>query len=189
MTTREPQRPTPGVPTGKTPLQRVARLIIISSCVFIGAMWFYAFVFASKESVNRIKDEAWAARAQTRCEQAYLERSALANLNRVDRKDPASLAIRADLVDRATDSLEAMLNDIAAVVPNDEKGQAIVPLWVADYRTYIENRRDYANELRTGRLTIFSETQIDGVPVSERVGKFARENRMRACQPPVDLVV
>jgi hypothetical protein len=169
--------------------RRIAQILIISSLVFIGAMWFYAFVFASKESINKIKDEQWAQRSQIRCEQAIAERYALMDLDKVDKKDPASLAIRADLVDKATDALERMVDDLAADTPSDPKGQALVPMWIADYRIYLEDRRDYVDEMRQGRLPIFAETQVDRVPVSERIGKFARENRMRACQPPIDLVV
>jgi hypothetical protein len=176
-------------PSSSSNLQRIGRLVILASCVLIGAMWVYAFVFASRESINRIYDEEWSARSQSRCEQAATERTALANMNRIDEDDPQTLLVRADLVDRATDSLEQMLNDIEADPPSTEKGLALVPKWIADYRIYIEDRRDYANELRTGQLTTFSETLVEDVPVSERIGKFARENEMRACQAPFDLIL
>ena len=169
--------------------RRIGRLTIVVACVLIGAMWVYAFVFASRESINKIDDPEWAAIAQTRCEQAYEERSALANLERVDRDEPASLAIRADLIERATDSLANMIEDIARTSPTTEKGQALVPQWLDDYRTYVQDRRDYIQELREGRLPTFSETQVDSVPISERIGKFARENEMRACQPPIDMIL
>lgn len=170
-------------------LQRMGGFAILVACILIGAMWVYAFVFASRESINMIYDDEWSARSQTRCEQAATERSALTNMTRIDENDPETLLIRAGLVDQATDSLERMLNDIQNDTPTTEKGIALVPKWIADYRTYIEDRRDYANELRTGKLTTFSETLVDDVPVSERIGKFARENDMRACQAPFDLIL
>jgi hypothetical protein len=176
-------------PPSRTRLQHLGRLSILIACVLIGAMWLYAFVFASRESINKIYDDEWSARAQTRCERAAQERTDLANLTRIDEDDPQSLVIRAELVDKATDSLEEMVNDLEADSPSTEKGLALVPKWIGDYRTYIEDRRDYANELRTGVLTTFSETLVDDVPVSERIGKFARENEMRACQPPFDLIL
>lgn len=176
-------------PPSRTNLQRLGRLSILIACIFIGAMWVYAFVFASRESINKIYDDEWSARSQTRCEQSATERTALTDMTRIDEDDPQSLAIRADLVDRATDSIEEMVNDIEADKPSTEKGLALVPKWINDYRTYIEDRRDYANELRTGALPTFSETLVDEVPVSERLGKFARENEMRACQPPFDLIL
>jgi hypothetical protein len=55
---------------------------------------------------------------------------------------------------------------------------------------YIENRRLFAQELMTSKTRpYFAETEIEGVPVSERLGKFARENKMKSCQPPLDLSV
>jgi hypothetical protein len=169
--------------------KRFGRFAILVVCVLIGAMWVYAFVFASRESINQIKDEQWAKRSQFRCEQAATERTALTDFTRIDENDPSTLRQRADIVDRATETLERMINDIARDSPSDEKGQALVPMWISDYRQYIEDRRDYTAELRSGRLPTFSETKVDGVPISERIGKFARENKMRACQPPFDLVV
>ena len=41
--------------------------------------------------------------------------------------------------------------------PTDEKGRAIVPDWEADYRTYLQNRRDFADELRGGENVPFRE--------------------------------
>lgn len=175
--------------TPPTLMRRVGRLSVIVACILIGAMWVYAFVFASRESINKIDDADWTAQAQVRCEQAYEERSALANLERVDRDDPASLEIRAGLIEQATDSLSRMIDDIEAITPTSEKGKALVPKWIADYRTYVQDRRDYIQELREGRLPTFSESQVDSVPISERIGKFARENKMRACQPPIDMIL
>ena len=173
----------------RTQLQRLGRLSILVACLLIGAMWVYAFVFASRESINNIHDDEWSARSQTRCEQAATERTALADMTRIDENDPRTLLMRADLVDKATDSLEQMVNEIEKDKPSTEKGLALVPKWIGDYRTYIQDRRDYANELRLGELTTFSEKLVDDVPVSERIGKFARENEMRACQPPFDLIL
>lgn len=153
-------------------------------------MWVYAFVFAPRESINRIGDEEWMARSQARCLVAENERFALADNSAMDPNDVAALRKKADIVDKATDSLQRAIDDIEADVPTDAKGRAIVPMWIADYRVYLQDRRDFAEALRTeDRRPYFSETEREGVPVSERLGKFARENDMRACQPPTDLSV
>jgi hypothetical protein len=62
-----------------------------------------------------------------------------------------------------------------------------VPEWINDFRTYVKDRRDYADQMRSGKLTEFSESIVEGIPITERLGKFARENHMPACQPPRDL--
>lgn len=156
----------------------------------IGAMWFYAFVFAPRESINKINDREWAARAETRCAAAEQERFALQDLTQMNPEDPAALRRKADIVEKATDSLESLVDDIAADIPFDAKGREIVPQWIADYRTYLGDRRLFIERLRAqDRRPDFNETEVGGVPVSERINKFARENEMRSCQTPYDLSV
>lgn len=153
-------------------------------------MWVYAFLFAPRESINRIKDDAWKQRSEARCKVAEDSRFAQQDLTPMSPDDPAALRKKASLVDGATDSLEEAINAIAADTPADPKGQELVPQWISDYRTYISDRRAFAEQLRTSsRRPYFAETEVEGVPISERIGKFARENDMPTCQPPLDLSV
>ena len=153
-------------------------------------MWVYAFGFASRESFNRIEDDAWKARSEARCLIAENERFALQDLGKMNANDTAALKKNAEIVDTATDSLERAIEDIAKDKPVGPKGQELVPQWISDYRIYIQNRRQFVDKLRTASTRpFFSETEVEGVPISERIGKFARENDMRTCQPPLDLSV
>ena len=171
-------------------MQKFVRTLLFLACALIVAMWVYAFGFAPRESFNRIGDDAWKERSQARCLQAREERFALQDLSKMDPTDPAAMAKKADIVDKATDSLEAAIDDIAADTPADEKGRALVPQWIADYRILIRNRREFAARLRSSeRRPYFAESEKEGVPISEPIGKFARENEMNACQPPTDLSV
>jgi hypothetical protein len=161
-------------------------LALVGAALFI-AFWTWALFFASKEAVNRIDDRAWAERAESICAAATIERTALSDFRELDEADSALIAERADVIDRATDILEAMLNDAVAVPPTDPKGIVIVPLWEADYRILIEDRRSYADELRaTGENLPFYETAIT-IPISEKVATFAGDNSMPSCAPPTDL--
>ena len=154
--------------------------------VFAGfaAFWVWALFFASKEAINKIDDRAWAARAEQICADAQAEREGLVNWERVDPDDPAARAESADLYDRATDILEEMLNDVVAEPPADAKGRDIVPRWEADYRTYLINRREFAESLRRGDQAPFSEAAIDGIPITEKISTFAGDNEMPSCSPP-----
>lgn len=152
-------------------------------------MWVYAFVFASKEAVNKIGDQAWTQRADTRCQVAREERLALADYRRISDPSSGGLARRAELVDKATDTLQRMLDDVRATMPVDEKGRALIPRWLADYDTYLGDRREYADQLRRGDNSPFAETTYEGLPLSERIATFAGDNRMPACAPPIDLSV
>jgi hypothetical protein len=171
-------------------VNRLARIVLTVACGGIFAMWVYAFGFASRESFNRIGDDAWKARSEARCLIAENERFALQDLGKMNANDTAALKKKADIVETATDSLERAINDIAMDSPTDAKGQELVPQWISDYRIYIQNRRQFIDKLRTASTRpFFSETEVEGVPISERIGKFARENDMRTCQPPLDLSV
>jgi hypothetical protein len=155
-------------------------VVVVGLAVF----WVWALFFASKEAVNKIGDRAWAARAEEICAAAEAERLELADNVAFDPDDRRLLIAHADIVDQATDILEAMLDDVVAVAPTDEKGAGIVPLWEADYRTFIENRRAYTERLRDGDTAPFSEAAVDGIPISDKIEQFAGDNEMPSCAPP-----
>lgn len=167
------------------------RPIVIAGLVGVGvfvAFWTYALFFASKESQNRVGDRAWAERAEEICRAADGRREQLADLRPLEGDDPAMLRERAAIIDRATDVVETMLDEVVRVGPGDDKGRAIVPLWEADYRTYLDDRREYADLLRSGEDEPFRETAVDGIPLSDKVATFAGDNEMPTCAPPTDLV-
>jgi hypothetical protein len=170
-------------------IQRLVKPALLIVCLGIAAMWVYAFGFASKESVNRIGDTAWQQYAESRCAVAKKERIALADMRKVNEVGPEALRERATIVDKATDTLERVVDDISAQPIADEKGRAIVPLWLADYRTYIADRRSYADDLRAGINEPFAETKVEGIPISEKISTFAADNLMKSCGAPIDLSV
>ena len=62
-----------------------------------------------------------------------------------------------------------------------------MPLWEADYRTYLGDRRAFSDGLRAGVNEPFAETTVDGIPISDKIARFAADNHMPACSPPTDL--
>jgi hypothetical protein len=171
-------------------LKKITRGFLVTVCVLIAVMWVYAYGFAPRESFNKINDEAWQTRAQAHCKKAEDQRFSIQDLTPIRADDPAALATKAKLVEAATDTLEAAINLIASDRPSDAKGQELVPEWIADYRIYIADRRAFIVALRTAtKRPYFAETAVEGVPVSERISKFARENNMKTCQTPYDLSV
>jgi hypothetical protein len=155
--------------------------------LLFATFWTWALFFASKEAVNRIDDRAWAERAEQICQDATVERLELADFRLITDGGPELIRERAQIVERSTDIIVQMLDDIVAVTPSDEKGMAIVPLWENDYRTYIQDRYRYADQLReSGENLAFYET-ADGIPISERIETFAGDNDMPSCAPPRDL--
>lgn len=177
----------------RTTWQRISRIaaraVIGISITGLVAMWIYAFGFASKVSVNKIDDQVWTQRAEAICKQAMEKRLELADLRQISDAGATALSERADLVDKATDTLEDAITQISAVSPSDAKGKAIVPLWIIDYKQLIQDRRDYAALLRTGVNEPFSESMFEGLPISEKISTFAADNRMTSCKIPMDLSI
>lgn len=173
--------PTTDETRAKRSVWRIPLVVILAA---FAVFWVWALFFASKEAVNKIDDRAWAERAEDICAAAEVERLELAVVEEFDPDDPALLTAHAGIVDEATDIVEQMLDAVVAQKPTDEKGVAIVPLWEADYRTFIENRRAYTANLRAGNADPFTETAVDGIPISEKVETFAGDNEMPSCAPP-----
>ncbi len=164
------------------------RFTVVLLVAILVVFWGWALFFASKEPINRIGDEAWAARAEQSCQRYDLEREQLADYRKMADATPELVRERADIVERSTDLVEHMLDEVVAVPPADAKGLDLVPQWEADYRAYIATRRVYADQLReTGSNVAFYEPEVDSIPVSERLETFAGDNRMPTCAPPHDL--
>jgi hypothetical protein len=180
------ETPTPERPASRWRL--VARIALVVGLVCFAAFWTWALFFASKEPINRIGDRAWAARAEAICVSAEGRRLALADFRTMENADAALVNERAEIVDRATDIIEQMLDDVTVESPTDAKGQDLVPQWEADYRAYIADRRVFTANLReSGENLPFYETEASGIPISEKLEVFAADNEMATCSPPRDL--
>jgi hypothetical protein len=173
--------------TSVRPRRRWLQGVLVLVVVLIAAMWVYAFFFAPTEGVNRIGDREWSARGETRCADAKTQLLALADFRPIEDAGPDALTEKAAIVDQTNEILTAMIDDLAADVPSDVKGQEIVPKWIADYRTYLGDRLAHAERLRNGENVALAETEVNGTPISSFINDFARQNEMPGCQTPVDL--
>jgi hypothetical protein len=165
----------------------VLRGLLVVVLALLAAMWIYALFFAPKEGVNRIGDQEWSARAELRCADAKEQLVALADMRTIEDVGEGALAEKAAIVDKTNVILTDMLDDLAAVAPTDEKGQEIIPLWLDDYRTYVADRRVYADQLRAGENRAFAENAVEGSPITGFINDVARQNDMPSCQAPTDL--
>ena len=165
---------------------RPGRIVASLLCLVLASFWIYAFFIADTNKRNLIGDKSWPKYAESICAKAEQERFKLADFSRID-GTPEELTKRAGLVEQATDGLDVMVQDLGLRTPSDENGRNVVRLWLAEYMTYFEDRREYIVELRAGNNVTFSETAIEGVPISERLLTFANENNMASCAPPTDV--
>ena len=79
-----------------------------------------------------------------------------------------------------------MLDELADLTPDGEDGE-VVTEWLADWRTYLGDRDDFARgcaERPRARLLV---TPKHGEQITEFIDAFAKDNRMTACGTPADV--
>jgi len=166
-----------------------ARVAVVGACALIAAMWIYAFGFASKEAAYRVRDEAWRDRAEEICDRYRRERFALADTDEgfITDPTPEQMRERADIVDRATDLLEASLVEQTALALPTARDQELVDDYRGFWEVLLGDRRAYTARLREGRLEPYRETKLDGGPVTNVIVDFTTVNEIRSCAPPQEL--
>ena len=97
--------------------RRWVQAVLVLICALIAAMWVYAFIFAPKQGVYFVTEKAWRTSAEQICTAAERQRQSLADTEQGYISDPTNeqMMQRADIVDSATDIIEGMLDDVAAL--------------------------------------------------------------------------
>ncbi len=155
-------------------------------------MWVYYFFFASNTGVYQIQDASWREQASPICEAAQAERTLLIDTNGGYITDPTpdQMRERADVVDKATDIVEQMLNDIVAIPVDNADDKLRLDTFEENYRIIIADRRRYTANLRALKDEPYSETIVGGGPVSNVVFDFTagvKGNNVPECSPPGEL--
>lgn len=181
--------PPAAVADAERPPRRWVQVLLGVVIALIVAMWIYAFAFAKREGINRIEDRDWAARGEQRCAEAKAALLELRDPRTIEEVGDGALAVKAGIVEQTNVILATMIDAIAADTPADDKGRRVVPLWIADYRTYLADRVAMVASLRAGENVLLNETEVKGTPISYFVNDFARQNDMDSCTTPIDLAV
>lgn len=181
LSTESPALAAPGTSTRRW---RWYHAVMVLSIAGIAVMWLYAFSpFPRRTSPMYIADAGWRSRAAARCHatQAAIEALPLA-------RTATSPQARAATLDVANNLLADMVAALRSDRPDSASDQAKLGPWLTDYEAYVENRRDHADLLRSGRDTPFAQAaDQSGAPISLRMDSFARVNRMDACEVPRDV--
>ncbi|HET6665023.1 MAG TPA: hypothetical protein VFG94_12225 [Acidimicrobiales bacterium] len=192
MTVQAPRVPTEndgdrGASAGRgSRLGRAVALVVICALV---SMWGYVLYLAfgpgRQPPIDRLDDPAFAEAAEERCATA---------LEEVGRLPVASAshtaAERADVLARANGVYAAMLDDLEdleTLAPAGDQRQRAGE-WLADWRTYLGDRQNYATALRTdpdARLLV-SAKPGKGQQITGWIDEFANANRMPSCVSPTD---
>ena len=169
--------------------RRWVTAVLVLVCSLIAAMWVYAFGFASKEGVYFVTDKGWRISADQICASAERRRLALQDTTQGYITNPthAQMIQRADIVDHATDIIEGMLDDVAALPLAGDKDRERVTVFVKYYREIIADRRAYTGRLRAFDLEPYRESLVNGSPVTNTVIDFTTGNAITHCMPPGEL--
>ena len=168
------------------------RALLAVLCLLMASMWVYYFFFASDQGVYQLQDPTWRTTAKPICAAAQAERTALADTSGgyISNPTPEQMTQRAEIVDKATDIIEKMLDDIVAIPVATDRDRALLKVFDENYRLVIGDRRRYTTELRAGHLVAYSETVVAGGPVSNVVLDFTagvKGNDVPECSPPGEL--
>lgn len=178
---RAPERAAGGR-TPLTPKQLVVRGALLLAIVLLVAMWIYAFVFADDSAVAKVQDRSWTKRAAQICDR----RNDLLDLNAKNIRattDGSPQAVGLG-VSKATDIIEAALDEVLAVQPPSIEDRELIGTWESMYRTYIADRRATEAKLANGEEAELNETTLNGSPISATIGDFTKPNRMDSCAVP-----
>jgi hypothetical protein len=186
---------TPTVDTPTTddaaPRRRITFWGVVLSLVLllIVAMWVYGFVFASREAAYRIDDADWRARAGEICERYQAQRLELVDMSEgfIENPTPDQFRERADRVGKATDILEAQLEELIAVQPPSDRDRSLLADFEGYWRMVLADRRRYVESLEALVDQPYTETAVEGSPVSNTINDFVTVNEIRACASPGDV--
>lgn len=151
--------------------------------IAMGVFWALIFTGAFKQTnPDRLDDRRWVERTDRRCRPVRRAIDRLPNAG-----DATSAAQRAATVDRASKLVDGMLEAISHDPPAGASDRRIVRLWLADYRTYLADRRSYTRRLRHDPNAQPLFTERHGQSVQDAVTNFADLNDMGYCEAPPDL--
>jgi hypothetical protein len=162
----------------------IGRTLGVLAALAMAGFWIWILSGApSRTNPDRVDDRDWAARAEATC---------AASRDRLDALPPARDAATADdrarIVDRGTDELAAMVETLAADLPADTGDAANVQRWLADYRRYLDARRDYSARLRSDPDAQLLYPERFGDPLDRVIDVFAEDvNELESCGTPGDI--
>jgi len=169
-------------------LRRLGVIAVVVSFVGIwGYVMYLTFFEGRAEPRDRMSDTRFTAAAEETCAESIPFFESLPFANEVD--TPAE---RADLLDEASDELEVMVTRLEGLVPPSDADEAVaVERWLDDYRTFIQDRREYADAQRDPGSDRYDQpfavTDRGGFQIDVLIDDFALINDMDSCETPDDV--
>jgi len=164
--------------------RRVVTIGLSALVLAMAVMWVYVLFFAKADSPDQLAGSAWPTSAQAACQGFSDQITALPAARTA--KTPQQ---RAAMIDQGNQLVAAQVAALTALPPPTVARDAtLVTKYLADWSTYLANRRTYADDLRAGKDEPFSVAAVgSGGPITERMDAFSNLNSMPACVVPLDV--
>jgi hypothetical protein len=163
---------------------RIQLVVLAVNILFWGGIYGWTLTRSADDikPPDRLDSTAFPAAAEPICDATLEDIEALGLPTSVD-----SPQERADLVDEENRLLRTMVDDLASLDrPSGQEGEW-VGQWLDDWRTHIDDRQDWADDLRVGDDHAFRETDRYGGQISKVIDNFAEVNEMDSCATTGDV--
>jgi hypothetical protein len=152
--------------------------------VLMALFWVAIFSGAfTHRNPDKLYDEAWVAKAAKICAPAATTVKNLPNAS--TSKTPAD---RSRLLDRGTAALEPMVADLDALpTPERASDRTVVTGFLADWKIYLQDRRNFAEALLTDPKAEPLMSEVHGGWVSDAIDTMAKANDIIDCATPGDM--
>ena len=132
---------------------------------------------------DKLYDESWVAKAEKICAPAATTIKNLPNAS--TSKTPAD---RSELLNRGTAALEPMIAELRArPAPDRASDRTVVNGYLADWKIYLQDRRNFAQALLSDAHAQPLETEVHGGWVSDAIDAMANANDIPDCATPDDM--
>lgn len=184
MTTSEPRPPAPGTAPDEEPRDPRwwPRALIVLVVVAMLAMWSYALFGPRSDPPGTLDDASFSRAAEPVCAETLAAVRGLPLAH--ETTDPVR---RAEVIETANGLLDDQIRTLRPLAPGTGEDARRVGEWLTDWRTYLDDRVDYAERLRNDPDARLLETEKDGNHISEALEFFAEINEMPSCAPPGDV--
>lgn len=166
---------------GASVIGRAAVVVIVLGSLLL---WVYVFSGAARQDPpNTLDDEAFGLAAEPICAEAVTVLDALPRA-----EDSTSAAQRAEVIDEANVTLSQMVDELDDIAVTTARDTEMTTEWISDWRTFIEDRADFAARLREDDMARFYVTEKPGrLQVTKAIDDLAKVNDMPSCVDPGDV--
>lgn len=166
--------------TGFTWGRGAAIVAIVTIIIF----WIWIFSGApAKDNPDRLDDPAYVAKLEDQCQAL---RDGIGELPNA--ADLSTQAERAEILDEANLLVAKFIDEVEAGAPTTGDASVSIDGWIGDWKTYLANREDYADRLRTEpNARLLLDRSKLGDSVDKTIQIFSQVNEIPSCDTPGDV--